>query len=209
MISVSPFWHVLRSGDIKSILQTGKITTTTAWKQEAKENKLCDCQCCCLESVLLLALALTTLLALSPLSYIQAAIESLPLFTSTQSYHTYLLCLRSPACPCLCGGLPLTVLLMSLTFLVGFPVSHSYRSFCSHSFRLNLISLLCISSYRFPPHLASLPGKSHHFSFLLIADVRILRAPAGCAAPSPSEQLAPSVQPNSEMVELHSLGSDL
>lgn len=69
-----------------------------ARKQEAEENKLRDGQCCCLESFLLLALALTTLLALSPLSYIQAAIESLPLVTSAQSYHTYLLCF---ALPCL------------------------------------------------------------------------------------------------------------
>lgn len=90
VVSVSPFWHVLRSGDVKSILQVEKITTMITWRQEAKENKLCDSQCCCLQSFVLLALALTTLLALSPLSYIQAAINSCSLFTSTQFYHTCL-----------------------------------------------------------------------------------------------------------------------
>jgi len=103
---------------------------------------------------------------------------------------------------------------MLLTFLVGFSISHSFHSFCSHSFRQNLTSLLHISFDFFPPsapfsHLTSLHGKSHYFSLLLVADVRILSAPTGSAAPFPSEELALSVQLNSEMVELCSLGSDL
>lgn len=158
----------------------------------AKENELCDSQHCCLKCFFLLALPLTILFALVPLSYVQAATESLFLH-----YHP-VLTPGSPhfRSPCLHGALPLTVVLMLLTFLVDFAISRSFHSFCLHSFRPNLTSLLhnsfCCS---FSTHLTSLPGKSQNFLFLLPANVKILRVPGGCAAPSSSDELSASLQP--------------
>lgn len=150
VISVSPFWDMLCSGDVKSILQIQKIATMIAWKQEAKEKKLCDGQ-----------ILLAPRFSLDhPVDSVHWATTRLPLSLSRCSPPPSFITaaspwLRSPACPCLRSGPPLTILLMSLTFLVSFSISHSFHSFCSHSFRPNLTSLLHISFSCFPHPLLS------------------------------------------------------